>query len=730
MRNLGRFLVGQAQRIQSPSARRANGQLLLLHCLSLGVVALAIRNFLTESILWGGLWPADIQERIVSLWGGSTRSSATGVPLQNLAYLAVLLRVGLAAGVVRGVSSLLQRRQLRRCQQVEYRPNAAPRSVLQFPILLAGAASLTWLCLWFVGSTFPESAAFLWLVRSGPSALALICGLLLFAIQQSLFTGVRVTKADSPKRWRPVFVGMAAVGWVAVSFWMNERLYAGLWIPHGDSAMYEEHLWNLWHGKGFRSYLDQGLFLGEHIQFIHVFLLPLHLLWPSHLLLELAESIALGVCVVPIYRMTQRATGCTGCAVCLSLIWLCYVPMHFLDIAIDFKTLRPICYGLPFLCFGLDFADQRRPGLAAACFAIALTAKEDFALIVAPIGLSLTFEHLRSGVPGDRRRARWALGLSVLTAAYLLLAVLVLIPWFRDGQPVHYSRYFGDLGSSPAELVRSTLTQPWKVMQRILSFRTLTYLIVLLLPLGGLPLLKMSRLAAGIPSFLMLSLLQLSSPSSGDGVAAAEAFPPVPYHHFHAPLLPVLFWAAAGGLGWLVQRRKENSGSVAPRPRAIARFALCVTLFVAVFSSMMPLGAGFWSQISPFGYQARFVPRERARQFLEIRDLLPQDARIASTDYVHTRLTHCERSYDYSDYLRAVNDYQPGVPPDTEYIVIDTRHPYSRIRTPEQVPELQLADDWELVPNSSDGYFIILRRREEGSPPSTDLPTAGASNER
>ncbi|MFP6765982.1 MAG: hypothetical protein VB858_20290, partial [Planctomycetaceae bacterium] len=56
---------------------------------------------------------------------------------------------------------------------------------------------------------------------------------------------------------------------------MNWQLYSGLWLPHGDSAMYGEHLWNISHSKGFRSYLDQGLFLGEHVQIIHLLLLPL-----------------------------------------------------------------------------------------------------------------------------------------------------------------------------------------------------------------------------------------------------------------------------------------------------------------------------------------------------------------------------------------------------------------------------------------------------------------------
>ncbi|MFH1301767.1 MAG: DUF2079 domain-containing protein, partial [Planctomycetota bacterium] len=92
---------------------------------------------------------------------------------------------------------------------------------------------------------------------------------------------------------------------------MNWRLYEGLLIPHGDSAMYEEHLWNVTHGKGFRSYLDQGLFWGEHIQFIHLLLLPLYLIWPSHLLLELCETLALAIGAIPLYRMAVRHSRST-----------------------------------------------------------------------------------------------------------------------------------------------------------------------------------------------------------------------------------------------------------------------------------------------------------------------------------------------------------------------------------------------------------------------------------
>ena len=126
----------------------------------------------------------------------------------------------------------------------------------------------------------------------------------------------------------------------------------------------------------------------------------------------------------------------------------------------------------------------------------------------------------------------------------------------------------------------------------------------------------------------------------------------------------------------------------------------------------MPVGATFWSDASPFGRGNLYVPDERAAEFQKVLALLPTDARVASTDYVHTRLTHFDRSYDYSDYLRAVNNYKPGVPADTDYIVIDTGHRYSEIKSIDQVRELrEEPEQWEVVPHDSHALFIVLKRR-------------------
>jgi len=127
--------------------------------------------------------------------------------------------------------------------------------------------------------------------------------------------------------------------------------------------------------------------------------------------------------------------------------------------------------------------------------------------------------------------------------------------------------------------------------------------------------------------------------------------------------------------------------------------------FVGLTATLTPLGIGFWDPYSRQYWKNLYVPGERARRFPAALALVPRDSRVASTDYIHPRFTHHDRSYDYSH-------YRPDVPADCEYIVIDTRHSYSDIQRPGQVKEFRDHPDvWELLEDHTDGYFIVLKRR-------------------
>jgi uncharacterized membrane protein len=488
---------------------------------------------------------------------------------------------------------------------------------------------------------------------------------------------------------------------------MNWQLFANLQTPHGDSAMYEEHLWNLTHGKGFRSYLDQGLFLGEHIQAIHLLLLPIYMLWPSHLLLELSEAIALGVCAIPVYRMTLRHTESKRAATLMAIAVLVYFPLHFLEISIDLKTYRPISYGVPLLLFTLDNLERKNYRLAFLLWLpLTLLAKEDFAAIFAPLGLWVACRAWTD--QKDKSGLKAGLGLTLFSVIYLIFVIKLAIPFFRAGDDVHYARYFGELGNSPGDIARSLFTQPGAVFGRFFSLRTIIYAAALIVPLGGLSLLSPSRLLVGLPLFGVLSLMQLSDET---GSSATDML--IPFHHFHAPLVPIVFWSAAAGLG----RLKKQAAWTPSRGASLAVFSGVAT---SIFFSLSPLGVAFWDPHSIHYWKSLYVVSERAEQVENVLKQIPENSRVASTDFIHPRFTHYERSYDYSQYARKVSGYELRVPEYTDYIVIDTGHRYSWIKSADDVPELQTEPEkWELLPDKTNGYFLILKRRETSTPEET-----------
>lgn len=531
-------------------------------------------------------------------------------------------------------------------------------------------------------------------------------------------------------------VWLACGCYIVVFTAMNWGLYFNLLIPHGDSAMYEEHLWNLLHGKGFRSYLDQGLFLGEHIQFVHLFLIPLYILWPSHLLLELAESTALALGALPVYWMATRQTHSLRTALLVAVVYLLYTPTQFLDIEIDLKTFRPEAFGIPLLLLTLDQLDRRNLRGFLIGLAFTLTVKEDYAIVFAPLGLWILFHEWRSSrptqaasaanvptatgchglgvldvaVPDEQsdRNKRWiwtGIALTLGSVLYLWLATRVIMPWFRSGAEVHYVRYFSKFGETPEQIIRTMVTQPGLLFGELVSPATILYAIALLAPLALLPLFSPGRLAVGMPLFGILCLNELAKD---------------PRHQFHAPLVAILFWALVHGLPRATECLKSLGTRLGCASWTIERSIPVIpttmlwasALTTCLFFSLSPLGIPFWDPGSSWNWRRLYAPSERAAMFVHVLPLVPPSSRVASTDFVHPRFTHHERSYDYSGYLRKVSDYEQKVPDDTDFIVIDTGHPYSRIKQPEEVPEYHdHPDQWELLPDETRGFFIVLRRR-------------------
>lgn len=676
--------------------------------LAIAFQAVALGTFLLlvlESELTSSAFISPLARKaVITRLGGHLRELPSGEEL-SLPLLGIVGLTLLGLLVLNGLPWLLRR----------WRGTGSGRQICLDTLKLAGWLSLllVWSGCWLFGTGFEAVTI---LAAATVNLLAAVVfagwGTLLFAASRSNNWQPQLVSVDATVEHRARYwVAGGILTYVVCFVFMNWGLWFNLRIPHGDSAMYEEHLWNVLNGKGFRSYLDQGLFLGEHIQVIHLFLLPIYYFWPSHLLLELAESLALAMGAIPTYFIARRHTGQPAAAALLAGAYLLYVPLHYLDIAIDFKTFRPIAFGVPLLLWGIDALERRRWGEVVVATLLTLACKEDYAIVLAPLGVWFAWVGWRDPSRSShekRREVVRALTLAVSTTVYLLFVVKIAIPWFRNWETVHYARYFEQFGSTPTEIVLSMLIRPQLLLKELLRLGALLYFLRLLVPLGGL-MRRALPLLVGLPLFVLLCLNTISMQSPG------------PYHHFHAPLVPILIWSACVAIGKKSNRaaHEGHTSSTIPEEllvRKLAEWCFCCAFITSVLLGFHPFSVSFWDSGDRMYWKRIYLPDDRARNFAAVLEQLPADARVASTDYVHARMTHFKRSYDFSDYPRAVANYEPRVPDDTDYIILDLQHEYSlgKYEDLSRVPLLQdQLEQWEELPDRTQGYFKILRRRTQ-----------------
>ncbi len=347
-----------------------------------------------------------------------------------------------------------------------------------------------------------------------------------------------------PRRVLAVGVAVYALlfSFVAVTRHLSFRTHAL------DLGYYVQLTWNLAGGHGPYVSLPEMNAWGDHLSPILYLFVPVFWLAPSPAVLLVGQSVVLATGAVATFAIARQRLGDERPAAAFALLYLLNPSLH----GINVRDFHAAALTLPLLLAALYFAEAGRPWLFLTATALALMCREDAAVPVIALGAWLAVA-----------RRRWVAGAATALGAFALLAVELtwVIPHFRHEPYVHLWRY-ARFGHSLGEIVATLLLHPIRAVGGLATGDRLVYLVAMVAPLAGLPLLGGWDLIGALP---VLAENLLSSD-------------PVLYNHraqYQAFVLPFLVVAAVAGYSRLAARRQRGW------PVAVLAVAFALSLALA-----------------------------------------------------------------------------------------------------------------------------------------------------
>jgi len=274
-------------------------------------------------------------------------------------------------------------------------------------------------------------------------------------------------------------------GIFAVTWWHSYTL-----VPGYDRGYFKQALWLINHGKPlFISHWGLYLF-GDHASPIIYPIAWLVRPFPPGGALCALQAMSFGLTGALLYWFARRDAGLDRVtSTALAGAFAVYPAWHNAALG----GFHPEVLAVPAFVAATHFALGRRWIPFAACLAVAVTCKEDMAIVaVSMAGLLLA-----------RGFRRAALVTALAAGAYLAFVVGWLSPHFAGGVHTQAIRYAG-YGDTLGEIARFMLTHPGTILGNLVSAENFAKLTALLGPLLFLPLLSPAFLLPALPLELML----------------------------------------------------------------------------------------------------------------------------------------------------------------------------------------------------------------------------------
>lgn len=445
-----------------------------------------------------------------------------------------------------------------------------------------------------------------------------------------------------------------------------------------DLAVFDQVLWNTINGRFMESTLslarcDPHSFFGDHFSPALLLILPAYVLFPRPETLIVVQTIALALGVWPVYLLARRFLPSTG----QRLVW---VAAYVLSAPLSFVALydfHEITLAVAPLGFAMYFLATRRTVPMILSLLVALLAKEEVAVIGIGFGVALALQ-----------RRWWPSAIVIVGSVVAFVATLkVIIPAFADGAPYQYLWRYARLGSNEAEIARTLLLDPLRVLSVLGEGEVgskVVFVLSLFAPGLGLALRSKWALVTSLPT---LGYLMLSNYAGFHTL----------HNQYGAPVIPLALGASILGMAGLSDRWR----------RRFTRGVVASTLFFAFTFGGLPWSINFAdaflrgeSDRAPSG-QPILTREPRYEPFLAAVRAIPPDAAVSSRDFFTTQIP--QRRFNYN---------LVGLDPcDAQYVILDYAAPSVNRDVAKHLAEVDAVKALGFDEIASAQGLSLLRRR-------------------
>ncbi len=414
----------------------------------------------------------------------------------------------------------------------------------------------------------------------------------------------------------PIILLYLAVAVYAVIFaYLTITRYAAFEARALDMGNLNQAIWNTAHGNWFHLTNQEGVVnrLSLHVEPILLPISVLYRVYPAPPTLLLLQAIIVALGALPVFTLARYRQFGQWAALAFAVTFLLNPTIQ----AANWLEFHPVTLAPTFLLAAFYFLVKRRYGWYALFALLAVSCKEEISLLLFMVGLYalLALKERRAGILT-----------MALSLAWAAIAVFVVQNAFAAGN-IHWGRY-AYLGDTPAQMVRTLLTQPATVWSQLRDAGALRYLLQIVLPFAFTPLVGLELLALALPSFALNLLADFS-----------------PMHQVYtliyaAPIVPFAVIAAIYGSerlsGWLPNQLPERLSRRGLDYRGIiAGIVLIFALYASLQHGYLPGGGQF----------THYTVSDHDRITQSIIDLIPADAKVSAQDRLDPHASGRETIY-------------------------------------------------------------------------------------